>query len=145
MGEIDIENLMKIYRKCLQLCKEHHLPYSFRVDHGTYETAIEFIGSRSYHPPLSKNWNQSHDIFCPDLLDYEHKIIIEYEEEVGERQTGAKLATKGHHREGDMDTNRDIRRNLYYKDSKFRVLRIYESDKLWEKKLGSFLIELNDC
>jgi fructose/tagatose bisphosphate aldolase len=142
MGEIDIDHLMKIYRQCVRLCKKYQLPFTFHVDHGTYETAIEFIGSKSYHPPISENWNQNPDIFCPDLLDYEHKIIIEYEEEVGERQTGSKLARKGHHREGDMDTKRDIRRNLYYEDGKFRVLRIYESDILWQKKLANFLIEL---
>ena len=38
------------------------------------------------------------------MLDYHNKIIIEYEEEVGERRSGAKLAKKGHHREDDMDT-----------------------------------------
>jgi len=144
MGEIDIEHLMKIYRECVSLCKEYHLPYSFRVDHGTYETAIEFIGSKSYHPPISENWNQHPDIFCPDLLDYYNKIIIEYEEEIGKIQPGAKLARKGHHRAGDMDTKRDVRRNLYYKDGKFRVLRIYESDNLWQKKLADFLIGLNE-
>ena len=144
MGEIDIENLMKIYRECVSLCKEHQFPFTFQVDHGTYETAIEFIGSKSYHPPISKNWNQTPDIFCPDLLDYYNKIIIEYEEEVGKRQTGAKLARKGHHREGDMDTKRDVRRNLYYNNGKFRVLRIYESDILWQKKLANFLMKLNE-
>jgi len=145
MGEIDIDHLMKIYRECVELCKVHHLPYSFSVDHGTYETAIEFIGSKSYHPPISENWNQNPDIFCPDLLDYHNKIIIEYEEEVGERRAGSKLARKGHHREGDMDTKRDVRRNLYYNDGKFRVLRIYDSDMLWQKKLAGFLIKLNRC
>ena len=144
MGEIDIEHLMKIYRECVSLCKEYDLSYSFRVDHGTYETAIEFIGSKSYHPPISENWNQNPDIFCPDLLDYYNKIIIEYEEEVGGRRLGAKLARKGHHREGDMDTKRDFRRNLYYKDGKFRVLRIYDSDKLWQKKIADFLRKLNE-
>jgi len=143
MGEIDIEQLMKIYRECIAICKEYHLSYSFRVDHGTFETAIEFIGSKSYHPPISENWNQSPHIFCPDLLDYYNKIIIEYEEGVGGSKPGAKLARKGHHREGDMDTKRDVRRNLYYKDAKFRVLRIYEADTLWQKKLTDFLTGLN--
>ena len=145
MGEIDIESLMKIYRECVSICKEYHLSYSFRVDHGTYETAIEFIGSKSYHPPISENWNQNPEIFCPDLLDYENKIIIEYEEEVGERRPGAKLARKGHHREGDLDTKQDVRRNSYYNDGAFRVLRIYESDILWQKKLVDFLMKLNEC
>lgn len=144
MGEIDIEPLMKIYRECVAICKEHQLPFIFQVDHGTYETAIEFIGSKSYHPPVSENWNQNPEIFCPDLLDYYNKIIIEYEEEVGGRRPGAKLARKGHHREGDLDTKRDFKRNLYYKDGAFRVLRIYESDKLWQKKITDFLMKLNE-
>lgn len=144
MGEIDIEPLMKIYRECVAICKEHQLPFIFQVDHGTYETAIEFIGSKSYHPPISENWNQNPEIFCPDLLDYYNKIIIEYEEEVGGRRPGAKLARKGHHREGDLDTKRDFKRNLYYKDGAFRVLRIYESDKLWQKKITDFLMKLNE-
>ncbi len=144
MGEIDIESLMKIYRECVAICKEHHLQFIFQVDHGTYETAIEFIGSKSYHPPISENWNQNPEIFCPDLLDYYNKIIIEYEEEVGGRRPGAKLARKGHHREGDLDTKRDFKRNLYYKDGAFRVLRIYESDKLWQKKITDFLMKLNE-
>lgn len=144
MGEIDTESLMKVYRECVKLCKEYSLPFAFRVDHGTYETAIEFIGSKPYHPPLSESWEQNPIIFCPDLLDYYNKIIIEYEEEVGKRRSGAKLAKKGHHREGDMDTKRDIRRTRYYRDGGFRVLRIYEADIMWHKKLVEFLLNLGN-
>ena len=142
MGEIDIDHLMKIYRECVELCKVHHLPYSFSVDHGTYETAIEFTDDKLYHPPISENWNQNPDIFCPDLLDYHNKIIIEYEEEVGERCSGAKLARKGHHREGDMDNKRDTRRAQFYKLGGFHILRIWESEKLWKEKLEKFLVEI---
>lgn len=145
MGEIDIEKLMKVYSECLLLCKKYDLPFQFTVDHGTFETAIEFIGSTSYHPPLSKNWKDNPIIFCPDLLDYSNKIIIEYDEEIGNRRAGAKLAKKGHNREGDVDTKRDHRRTLYYRDGKFRVLRIYESDVMWSKKLTEFLLSLNEC
>jgi len=126
------------------VCKENKLPFTFRVDHGTYETAIEFTDDKLYHPPISANWDKNPLIFCPDLLDYHNKIIIEYEEEVGERCSGAKLARKGHHREGDMDTKRDDRRNLYYEYGNFSVLRIYESDILWRKKLEEFLLKLNE-
>ncbi len=133
---------MMVYRKCVKLCKENSLSFKFTVDHGTFETAIEFIGSKPYHPPISESWEQNPTIFCPDLLDYHNKIIIEYEEEVGNRRPGAKLAQKGHHREGDMDTKRDTRRTRYYRDGKFRVLRIYESDIMWQKKLAEFLLKL---
>ena len=145
MGEIDIENLMKVYRECVSLCKEYDLDFTFTVDHGTFETAIEFIGSTPYHPPLSEDWRDKPIIFCPDLLDFSHKIIIEYDEEIGPRRTGAKLAKKGHNREGDLDTKRDHRRKLYYRDGEFRVLRIYEADIMWRKKLAEFLLALNKC
>jgi len=144
MGQIDTKNLMKIYRKCVSLCKQYRWPFAFRVDHGTYETAIEFIDSKSYHPPISANWDTKPVIFCPDLLDYHNKIIIEYEEEVGKRLSGAKLAVKGHTREGDMDNKRDYRRNLYYERGGFNVLRIYESDIMWQIKLENFLQSLNE-
>jgi hypothetical protein len=143
MGEIDIDNLMKIYRECVRLCKKYRWPFAFTVDHGTYETAIEFIDSKPYHPPISENWDSKPIIFCPDLLDYHNKIIIEYEEEVGKRLPGAKLAVKGHHREGDMDNKRDFKRTIYYESGGFRVLRIYESDILWHKKLKEFLGSMN--
>ena len=120
-------------------------PLVFTNNDSGYETAIEFVGTKSYHPPISTDWTQKPIIFCPDLLDYYNKIIIEYEEEIGKRLPGAKLALKGHHREGDMDTRRDIRRNLYYKDGKFRVLRIYESDLMWHNKLAEFLLTLDEC
>ena len=113
----------------------------FTIDHGTYETAIEFVGLKSFHPPISENWDGEPNIFCPDLLDWHNKIIIEYEEEVGERRRGAFLAKKGHNREGDMDNKRDTRREKFYMHRGFHILRIWESDKLWEEKLEAFLIK----
>lgn len=145
MGQIDIDSLMMVYRETVRLADVHSLPFSFSVDHGTYETAIEFVGNVSHHPPMSKNWDSNPTIFCPDLLDFHNKIIIEWEEEVGNRRPGAKLAKKGHNREGDMDTKRDSRRTQYYKSGKFRVLRIYESDKMWKEKLEAFLLSINEC
>ena len=140
MGEVDIENLFRIYDVANSIIKKHRLLISFTIDHGTYETAIEFVGNRFFHPPISKNWDSHPNIFCPDLLDWHNKIIIEYEEEVGEQRRGAFLAKKGHHREGDMDTKQDSRRNEYYKSGGFRVLRIWDSEQNWEKKLENFLL-----
>ena len=142
LGQIDIENLFKIYYEIQSIKKKHSLNYYFKIDEGTYETAIEFIGEKTYHPPISQDWSNHTDIFCPDLLDYDNKIIIEYEEEVGNRKPGAKLAKKGHHREGDLDTKRDTKRTFYYKEGGFTVLRIWESDVEWRDKLESFLLNL---
>ena len=140
MGVVDIDSLFRVYNHVKEIIKKHELLCSFKVDSGTYETAMEFVGSKPYHPPLSKDWSGKPIIFCPDLLDWHNKIIIEYEEEVGEPRTGAKLAKKGHHREGDMDTKRDIRRNQYYKSGKFRVFRVWESERDWNERLENFLI-----
>lgn len=141
MGEIDIHNLFKLNEHIKKIIKDNKLPYEFEIDTGSYETAIEFIGDSSFHPPISKNWSQNPVIFCPDLLDYENRLIIEYEEEVGDKQLGAKLAKKGHNREGDMDTKRDARRNYYYKHCGFRIVRIWESDDSWKKKLEQFFLK----
>lgn len=139
MGETDIEKLFDIYYEALLIAKKYDLPYRFKIDEGTYETAIEFIDEKTFHPPISLTWSTKPVIFCPDLLDYHHKIIIEYEEEVGELQKGAKLATKGHNREGDIDNKRDEKRNQYYNQAGFSVLRIWKSDDLWRDKLKTFL------
>ncbi|MCZ6581605.1 MAG: hypothetical protein O6761_00315 [Thaumarchaeota archaeon] len=142
MGIVDIDSLFRVNDKLKKIIKQHELPFSFKVDAGTYETAIEFVGSKPYHPPLSQDWSTHPVIFCPDLLDWENKIIIEFEEEVGNRRPGAKLARKGHNREGDMDNKRDTRRTGYYKHGGFHTLRIWESDNMWESKLETFIISL---
>lgn len=143
MGEVDLENLFKIYYEIRAIKKKHNLDFFFKLDHGKYETAIEFVGEKNYHPPISKNWDNNPTIFCPDLLDYNNKIIIEFEEEVGEPRPGAKLAKKGHNREGDQANKRDSRRNMYYEQAGFRIFQIWKSDKNWRPKLEKFLINMS--
>lgn len=142
MGQVDIDNLFKIYYEINTIKKKHKLKFFFKIDHGSYETAIEFVGINHFHPPISQDWSEDPTIFCPDLLDYNKKIIIEFEEEVGEPRTGAKLAKKGHNREGDQANNRDSRRDRYYKQGGFRLLQIWKSDKDWRLKLEKFLLEI---
>ncbi len=144
MGQVDIESLFRIYEQVKKITKHHNLQFSFKVDHGSFETAIEFNEEKSYHPPISKNWDSHPNIFCPDLLDWHNKIIIEYDEEVGSRRKGAFLAKKGHHREGDMDNKRDTKRGNFYKQAGFHILRIWESDELWREKLEKFLVTKNN-
>jgi len=140
MGHKDLVSLHKIYERIKIISKENNLSYNFRVDDGSWETAIEFIGEKSYHPPLSADWSNNPQIFCPDLLDYENKIIIEYEEEVGNPRSGAKLARKGHNREGDIPNKRDSKRNVFYADGNFTLFQIWDSDEDWAQKLEKFLI-----
>ena len=140
MGHQDITTLFLINEEIKIICKKHHLDFSFKIDIGNYETALEFIGTNVFHPPISKDWSTNPIILCPDLLDFHKRIIIEYEEEIGNQRPGAKLAKKGHNREGDFDKSRDTRRNKFYKRGSFQVFRIWESDNNWKEKLEDFLL-----
>jgi len=144
MGHQDIDALFAIKSQIKKISEKHKLSFAFKVDLGNYETAIEFVGHALFHPPISQDWSTNPIILCPDLLDFHQKLIIEYEEEVGERRTGARFAKKGHQREGDIDNKRDVRRNKFYKRGQFHVLRLWESDKNWKKKLEKFLLSNND-
>jgi len=145
MGIVDIEILMDINEQIKKL----HTKYSFKVDLGSFETAIEFTPIGYNHPPKAKSWVDlnGNEIKCPDLLAYDDKIIIEWEEEHGNKKSGAKFAIKGHSHKGDVDTTRDTERNRLYRLAGFRVLRLYDSDPDWKKELKLFLIKCynEDC
>ncbi len=117
------------------------------MDDGDYETAIQFYYDdekwHTAHPPIAKDWDSNPSIFCPDILDYSHNLIIEYEEEGQKRLSGAHLARKGHGPEGDIPNIKDTRRGDYYYWGNFRVLRFYEADLNEEnwKKLEKFLLD----
>jgi len=138
MGESDIAVLMGINEEIKKL----HTNYSFLVDHGSFETAIEFWEMGYHHPPKSVNWEESrengNEIKCPDLLDYPNRTIIEYEEEPRPGKKGGKLGKKGHTEESSRDSHRDY----LYRIAGFKVLKIWESDykdKSYIQNLKDFL------
>jgi len=142
MGEADIENLHKIYCECVHYCKQNKLPYQFKVDSGSWETAIEFTAIGYHHPPKSKSWEESkqqgNEIKCPDILDFEHRLIIEFEEEPKPGKKMGKLGKKGHVEESKRDEHRD----QLYRIAGFKLLKIWESEyksEEWTKKLHTFL------
>lgn len=145
MGNQDLERIHPVYRACVDFSKLAELPFSFKEDSGNFETAIEFNNNLSIHPPNANNWDDGNfDIVCPDILDYRHKIVIEFEEETGNRKCGAHYAKKGHGHKGDPDTKRDNIRNKLYEKYCFRVFRLWESvykKENWKKKLFTFLME----
>lgn len=146
MGEKDLEVLYQIYKEATK----HH--FYFKYDAGKFETAIEFISDgRFFHPPIAHNWEESKDkgteIKCPDLLEWNNKLVIEYEEETGNKRLGAKFARKGHGHEGDLDKERDDNRNKLYLDAGLKLFRIWESnykDGSWKEKLKSWLNSVED-
>lgn len=148
MGEVDIAVLHPIYRKCVDLEKEHNWNFQFKEDSGDYETMIEFtetfenneIKLTPHHPPLAKNWDEMELCNCPDIMDFNHRIVLEYEEESKPGKKGGKLGKKGHWAESKRDEARDGR----YKKSGFRVCKIWETEikqKMWESKLFYFLAD----
>ena len=143
MGQVDITILMGINEEIKKL----NTPYHFKVDHGSFETAIEFTAIGYNHPPKSNNWEESrengNEIKCPDLLDYTNKIIIEYEEEGQKSRPGASIPTKGHGPQGDITNTRDTHRDYLYRIAGFKLLKIWESeykDNSYVGKLKEFLI-----
>ena len=148
MGHVDIVVLHKIYRKCVDLEKENNWNFRFKEDSGDFETMIEFtelvldnqIVLVPHHPPLAKNWDDMELCNAPDIMDYDNRIIIEFEEEA-KPQKGPKIMKKGHWAESKKDSKRDER----YEKSKFRVCKIWQSELKhgpWELKLFYFL---SDC
>lgn len=145
MGVIDAGPLFKIKYAALKYCKDNDLPFRFKIDLGTFETAIEFHTFGYYHPPRSKSWDEckaeGNEIKCPDLLDWYNRLIIEYEEEPKPGKPSGKLGKKGHTEESEKDSHRD----MLYRIAGFKVLKIWESEfksNSYLQKLSSFFDEL---
>ena len=146
MGVVDYESLHKIYRTCVDYCKQEKFPFHFKVDSGRYETAIEFWAMGYYHPPRSKSWEevkkQGNEIKCPDILEYEHRILLEFEEEPQPGKKMGRLGKKGHIAESKHDSHRD----MLYRIAGFRVLKIWENElksNKYKTKLYQFLDEMH--
>jgi hypothetical protein len=152
LGNADIHNLNKIYIFANDFCQLASIPFRFKEDSGNYETAI-IINELGYfrRTKPSDDWEKiktyPHNprMFVPDLIDFENKIMIEFEEETGNKRPGAKLARKGHGHAGDLDGKRDSRRNEMYALSGFKLLRIWESEltisTVWKLIVIEFLLK----
>lgn len=147
MGEVDLAVLHPIYRECVDLNKDHGWDFKFKVDSGDFETMIQFFegdipnGPLAFaHPPIAKDWDEMDICNAPDILDFEHKIIIEFEEESRPGKRGGKMGKKGHW----ADSKRDAARDDHYKRAGFRFCKIWESEYNkgpWNLKLFHFLAD----
>ena len=149
MGERDIVALNKIYRFSNDFCKLSGIPFHFEEDSGNYQTAIVFDEEEiSFRlPETHENWDNVHHpqtMVCCDILDFSHKIIMEYEEEGQKHLSGARLARKGHGPEGDIPNRRDTKRNEFYANNEFSFLRIWEAqfkvEIIWKIKVIEFIL-----
>jgi len=112
------------------------------VDHtGRYETVIIINTSGQFRTPNEKsNWDDlaaNEVLFCPDLIDYGARAIIEFEEE-SKPQKGAKIIKKGHFEESKKDTRRDEA----YKKAGFEVLKVWETEPNKNAKIRKFLTDV---
>lgn len=144
MGNNDIENLNAIYRFATQFSRLLGLSFDFKEDSGNFETAIGITEDGHTERPLSdstwKAYKNGKKLFVPDVLDYNNKIIFEYEETWKKE---GKRKRKGHDPDGlDIRTSN---RDLYYEIAKFRVLKIFdyefEFERAWKLKIAKFLIK----
>ena len=154
MGVQDLDRIHPVYRARVDYGKAAVLPFKFKVDSGNYETGLEFIRVDwcpsefiTHHPPISKNWDSNPNIVCPDILilKFNRPIgVIEFEEETGNKKSGAHYAKRGHGHYGDIDTKRDSRRNEFYKESGLQVFRLWELNfktKNWKTMIHKFLLD----
>ena len=134
----DLDILHMINRYIMQ----HFKNYNFKVDNGLKETAFLILDNgSSVLGPLSAAQINLGTPFVPDLLDFNHKKIIEYEEEAKPNH-GPKIVKRGHFEE----SNRDTRRDHYYHLAGFSLLKIWENEfknNTWKDKIDAFLGHVN--
>lgn len=138
MGEVDVVVLDDIRKLTKKLDLENNWGFKFKIDLGTWETGIEFTAIGYFHPPKSMSWEEvkekGHELKCPDLLDYDNKIILEYEEEPTAGKKMGKMGKKGHTEESEKDTHRD----QLYRIGGFRLFKVWQSEYKKLKSNGSY-------
>ena len=146
LGAADIERLHPIYRFATDFSKLMGFPFTFSEDSGSFETVIAIDDDGRYQraePEQNfESYGNGWHVFVPDILDYENKIIIEFEEE-SKPQKGPKIRKKGHWEE----SKRDIRRDQYYRVAGFSVFKIWQNQykkNSWKIPLVQFLIEYHE-
>ena len=121
MGVRDLTNLFIIHTEIAKLNKLNDWNFNFRVDSGNLDTVIQIEDDGTWHSPRKESKGK---ILVPDLIDYSHKLIIEFEEEAGPDKGARKI--KGHFPE--ILNPRDEERDTYYKLIKFDLMKIWKSD-----------------
>jgi len=128
-----------IVKHARELEKQYEWGFIFRWDQGSYETRLDIREDGIW---TIGNGNLPLDDFtmiCPDILVmFQGRVVgvIEFEEEA-KPDKGAKKR-KGHF-EGNK---RDSKRDGLYKAAKLDLLKIWESNKDWNKDIKKFLVVL---
>jgi hypothetical protein len=141
----DLVTIHKIYSQANKTIKENKLPFHFKPDDGDYETRIDISETGLVEKGNGELPKPHFEMFCPDLIDFKNKRIIEYEEEAKKHSgyLGAK-PNKGHFPE--LLNKRDDKREKHYKYAGFDFLKIWEGeikDGSWYHKLKIWLLTDN--
>jgi len=147
MGIKDLVSLYRIVKYARELENKYNWGYNFKWDQGSFETAILIHNEKQnmwQRPESNQTWKDiptSFALFCPDIVDFDKKIIIEYDETPGKPRSGARLAKKGHDPDG-MDW-RTEQRNLAYTRAGFNIKIILDTmeESKWKEELKKFLIK----
>ena len=137
MGFYDLEILYAIKNECQKL------GVSFVVDSDTQEGQTRImIDERGYYQRVQTMTKQEandfkkkgYRMFVPDLINFELKLIIEYQEEP-KPYRGAKIIKKGHDEFSDLD------KDLFYELGGFSQCKLWENNTPEEntKLLVNFL------
>ena len=115
--------------------------YNFVIDDRNLATSI-FINdagevlkhtgtTNQYDYQSLKNSGWHH--FVPDIIDYDKKVIIEYQESAKRLR---KHTVKGHDELSDAD------KDLYYELAGFRQIKIWDYDTEWKETLREELLQI---
>jgi hypothetical protein len=149
MSVPDYDQKYRIYRYATDFCNISEFQYHFVNDAGDRETAIIFNRETGECKKptiltLIEDLGPDEMYEVPDICDYRHKIVFEYEEETGPRKPGAHMARKGHGHDGDEYTKNDAEKYENYEAAGIRYCRIWEEElhngNVWKVKIAKFLI-----
>jgi len=148
MGHRDLLRIFPVVKYIRELEKKHNWGYVFRWDQGNKETwiGIDKQDGKIIYGYQAEDMNREklfkqYKTFVPDIIDYEMKTIIEFEETPGKPRKGARLAKKGH--DPDGNDKRTTIRDFYYEMAGFELFKVfdYQIEEEWKLLLKKFLIE----
>ena len=144
MGIQDSESINLIKTWIKEIDTENYFKFivDFDTKEGRTRILIDEFGTWKKCPFLTKQEAEDYRSrgfrqFVPDLIDFDKKLIIEYQEE-SEGRTGilrrhGKINKKGHDEFSDED------KDLFYDLAKFKVLKLWENSNNNKRQLEIFL------
>ena len=139
MGIQDNEtlNIIKTWIKEIDIDNYFKFIVDFDTKEGRTRILIDEFGIWKKAPFLTRQESEDYRSrgfrqFVPDLVDFDKKLIIEYQEEPKPCK-GPKIIKKGHTEFSDRD------KDIFYKLAKFKVLKLWENSIDNKRQLEIFM------